>query len=137
SINISQPILVFNQSYAGIYTPGSYSDVSTNTVLSLLKDKWSIGIADNTNKLISGINGDKSGLAIIAKKVTISQDTVVQGTSWLNGAVMKDASISRAKIGKLNVSDADVINMNVSKLSGNINHFVVSHVNTLDAKVLY
>lgn len=137
SVNISQPMLVFNQSYAGIYTPGSYSDVSTNTVLSLLKDKWSIGIADNANKLISGINGDRSGLAIIAKKVTISQDTVVQGKSWLNGAVMKDASISRAKIGKLNVSDADIINVNVDKLSGNKANFIETNARRMNASVLY
>lgn len=130
------PMVTFT-SKAAAYVPGPYSHTGEQTVLNLLKDKWSIGIADNAGRIISGINGDRSGLAIIAKKVTISQDTVVQGTSWLNGAVMKDASISRAKIGKLSVSDADVINMNVSKLSGNINHFVVSHVNTLDAKVLY
>lgn len=133
---LAKPMFTWT-SKAAEYVPGPYSAVSEQTVLNLLKDKWSIGIADNAGRIISGINGDRSGLAIIAKKVTISQDTVVQGTSWLSGAVIKDASISRAKIGKLDVSDADIINVNVDKISGDIARFIELKARRIDAKVLY
>src|SRR5699024_8575822 len=57
---LARPMLVFGATI-GSYLPGSYSSMNTSTVLELFKDNWALGIADNAGRLISGINGDKSG----------------------------------------------------------------------------
>src|SRR5699024_3684617 len=110
SVNISQPMLVFN-STVGNYQVGSYNNMGTSTVLELLKDNWALGIADNSGKLISGINGDKSGTVIQGKKLVINSDTTITGKAFINGSVIKDASIGTAQIGKAAVGSAQIINV--------------------------
>ena len=136
SVNISQPMLVFN-STVGNYQVGSYNNMGTSTVLELLKDNWALGIADNSGKLISGINGDKSGTVIQGKKLVINSDTTITGKAFINGAVIKDGSISNAQIGNAAVGSAQIINVDVSKISGNIANFITGNINTLNSKVLY
>ncbi|MCM6836074.1 hypothetical protein [Leuconostoc mesenteroides] len=43
----------------------------SDTVLSLFKDNWSIGITDNISKITSGIVGNASQMSLISKNVTI------------------------------------------------------------------
>ena len=136
SVNISQPMLVFN-STVGNYQVGSYNNMGTSTVLELLKDNWALGIADNAGRLISGINGDTSGTVIQGKKLVINSDTTINGKAFINGAVIKDGSISNAQIGKAAVGSAQIINVDVSKISGNIANFITGNINTLNSKVLY
>ncbi|WP_373891435.1 phage tail spike protein [Weissella confusa] len=104
------------------YMPGSKS--SNQTVLQLFQDNWAIGIKDNAGNLINGINGDPSGMTIAAKKLTVSADTTFLGNNWLNGAVIKDASIGGAQIAKASITDANILNLDVNKLSGNVANFI-------------
>ena len=55
----------------------------------------------------------------------------------MNGAVIKDASISQAKIGNLRVGSAQIINVDVAKISGNIANFITGNIKTLNSHVLY
>ena len=133
---LSRPMLVFGATI-GSYLPGSYSSMNTSTVLELFKDNWALGIADNAGRLISGINGDKSGTVIQGKKLVINSDTTINGKAFIDGSVIKNASIGTAQIGKAAVGSAQIINVDVSKISGNIANFITANVNTLNAKVLY
>ncbi|WP_447409114.1 phage tail spike protein [Weissella confusa] len=102
------------------YTPNN--DISAQ--LSLFKDNWSIGINDNAGALISGINGDTSGMTIAAKKLTVSADTTFLGNNWLNGAIIKNASIGGAQIAKASITDANILNLDVNKISGEVANFI-------------
>lgn len=133
---LARPMLVFG-STIGTYTAGSYSGMNTSTVLELFKDNWALGIADNAGRLISGINGDKSGTVIQGKKLVINSDTTINGKAFIDGSVIKNASIGQAQIGKAAVGSAQIINVDVSKISGNIANFITANINTLNAKVLY
>ena len=133
---LGKPMLVFD-STVGTYMPGSYSSMNTSTVLELFKDNWALGIADNSGKIISGINGDTSGTVIQGKKLVINSDTTINGKAFIDGSVIKNASIGTAQIGKAAIGSAQIINVDVSKISGNIANFITTNVNTLNAKVLY
>src|SRR5699024_992521 len=133
---LSHPMLVMGPSVEA-YMPGSYSGMNTSTVLELFKDNWALGIADNSGKLISGINGDTSGTVIQGKKLVINPDTTITGKAFINGSVIKDASIGTAQIGKAAVGSAQIINVDVSKISGNIANFITGNINRLNAHVLY
>lgn len=104
------------------YMPSSKT--GNQTALQLFKDNWSIGIKDNAGNLISGINGDSSGMTIAAKKLTVSADTTFLGTNWLNGAVIKDASISNAQIADAAITSAKIVNLDVNKISGEVANFI-------------
>lgn len=133
---LSRPMLVFGATI-GSYLPGSYSSMNTSTVLELFKDNWALGIADNAGRLISGINGDTSGTVIQGKKLVINSDTTINGKAFIDGSVIKNASIGKAQIGKAAIGSAQIINVDVSKISGNIANFITGNINTLNAKVLY
>ena len=133
---LARPMLVFG-STIGTYMPGSYSSMNTSTVLELFKDNWALGIANNAGRLISGINGDRSGTVIQGKKLVINSDTTINGKAFIDGSVIKNASIGTAQIGKAAVGSAQIINVDVSKISGNIANFITANINTLNSHVLY
>ena len=110
---LSRPMLTFTPK-AQTYMPGGYH--STSTVLELFDGRFALGIKNNTGKIISGINGDSSGLSIVGKKITISGDTTFLGKNFMDGALIKNASIDGAKIK----------NLEVDKLTGNTTNFVKS-----------
>ena len=132
-----RPMLVFDSTIGDTYMPGSYSGMNTSTVLELFKDNWALGIADNAGRLISGINGDKSGTVIQGKKLVINSDTTINGKAFIDGSVIKNASIGTAQIGKAAIGSAQIINVDVSKISGNIANFITGNIKTLNSHVLY
>lgn len=133
---LARPMLVFG-STIGTYMAGSYSGMNTSTVLELFKDNWALGIANNAGRIISGINGDTSGTVIQGKKLVINSDTTINGKAFIDGSVIKNASIGNAQIGNAAIGSAQIINVDVSKISGNIANFITANVDTLNARVLY
>ena len=132
---VSQPMLVFD-SKVGTYMVGSATNSST--VLSLLKDNWSIGIADNIGRITSGIIGNADNMSLISDNVTIkSPSTQITGNTWITRAMIKDGAIGNAQIGNAAISSAQIINVDVSKISGNIANFITGNINTLNSRVLY
>lgn len=100
------------------------------TVLSLLKDNWSIGITGNTNKLASGIAADPSAMAIVSQKVIIdSPQTQITGTAWINSAMIGTGQIGTAQIGDAAITNAKIANLDVSKITGNVTNFIQSNWN--------
>lgn len=107
------------------------------TVLSLLKDNWSIGITGNTNKLASGIAADSSAMAIVSPKVIIdSPQTQITGTAWIKTAMIADGQISSAKIGDASITSAKISSLDVGKLTGNVSSFIQSNWNGVFASTM-
>nr|MWN21299.1 hypothetical protein [Leuconostoc lactis] len=107
-------------------------DTKTNsaTVLSLLKDNWSIGITGNTSALASGIAADPSAMAVVSPKVIIdSPQTQITGTAWIKTAMIADGQISTAKIGDASITSAKISSLDVNKLTGNVSSFIQSNWN--------
>lgn len=125
-VNISQPMLVFANTFS-IYQAGSYNNMGTSTVLSLLKDNWAIGIQDNSGKLISGINGDTSNTRIVGKQITLDGDVTVTADFYAKGGNFKNLNASNITTGTINAAKINVINLDVSSLSGNITNFIKSY----------
>lgn len=121
---ITQPMLCYGPK-ALPYSP-RYGNDSSSTIIQLQKDNWAIGITNNIGNLINGINGDGSNVRIAAKKLIIDQDVTIGGTGWLNGAVIKKASIGSAQIGQIDASDGRIINLDVKYLSGDSTNFIKS-----------
>ncbi|COI16750.1 PblB [Streptococcus pneumoniae] len=104
------------------YIPGS--KIGAQTALQLFKDNFQLGIKDNIGNIISGINGDTSGLMLTGKHIFLDGEVTAVGKSWLDGAVIKDATIGRAQIAELSVDSSKIINLDVNKLSGNVANFI-------------
>lgn len=100
----------------------------SDTVLSLLKNNWSIGITDNIGKITSGIVGNASQMSLISKNVTIdSPSTQITGTAWINSAMIQNGSIVNANIADAAITSAKIAQLDVAKLTGNTTSFIKSN----------
>ncbi|WP_186731228.1 phage tail spike protein [Leuconostoc lactis] len=100
------------------------------TVLSLLRDNWSIGIADNAGAITNGIVGNSTNMSLISNNVTISSpQTQIKGTAWINSAMIGNGQIGNAQIGDAAITSAKIANLDVSKITGNVTNFIQSNWN--------
>ena len=122
---IYQPMLNYGAKSVK-YTP-TYGTNSSSTILSLLKDNWSIGIADNAGAITSGIVGNASNMSLISNNVTInSPQTQIKGTAWIKSAMIGNGQIGNAQIGDASISSAKIMNLDVNKITGNVSNWVLS-----------
>lgn len=103
---------------------------SSATQLALLKDNWSIGIADNAGAITNGIVGNASNMALISNNVVINApSTQIKGTAWINSAMIGNGQIGTAQIGDAAITNAKIANLDVSKITGNVTNFIQSNWN--------
>ncbi|QDJ58490.1 hypothetical protein EFA59_02735 [Weissella hellenica] len=121
---LTKPMLSFTNK-AMPYMPGSATNSST--VLQLFKDNWSIGLADNLGKITSGIVADNNNMALINKNITLQGNTTVTADFYAKGGNFKNLNASNITTGTINAAKINVINLDVSSLSGNITNFVKSY----------
>lgn len=126
-VYISRPYIGVTELPKNGYIAGPNSNNTTQ--LSLFYNSFSLGIKSNTGEIISGINGDSSGLIITGKKITVSGDTTFIGNNFMDGAIIKNASIGSAQIADASITNAKISNLDVNKLSGNISNFIQSNWN--------
>ena len=126
-VSIARPYLGSTKLNSGDYISGASTD-NTST-LKLFNNFFAFGIQSNTGEIISGINGDSSGLIITGKKITVSRDTTFIGNNFMDGAIMKNASIGSAQIADASITNAKISNLDVNKLSGNISSFIQTNWN--------
>lgn len=124
---IARPYVGVSEPPKNGYIAGPNNNNSTN--LSLFYNSFSLGIMANTGALISGINGDSSGLNIVGKKITVTGDTTFIGKNFMDGALIKNATIGNAQIADASINDAKISNLSVDKLTGNISSFIQSNWN--------
>lgn len=126
-VSIARPYLGSTKLNAGDYIPGASTD-NTST-LKLFNNFFAFGIQSNTGALIAGINGDSSGLNIVGEKITITGDTNFIGKNFMDGALIKNASIGTAQIADVSITNAKIASLDVNKISGNVSNFIQSNWN--------
>lgn len=126
-IYVSRPYLGSVQLQKNAYIAGASTDNSST--LKLFNNFFAFGIQANTGALISGINGDSSGLNIIGEKITITGDTTFIGKNFMDGALIKNASIGTAQIADVSITNAKIASLDVNKISGNVSNFIQSNWN--------
>ncbi len=115
------------------YTPNN--DITTQ--LALLKDNWSIGIADNAGAITNGIVGNSTNMALISNNVVINApSTQIKGTAWINSAMIANGAIGTAQIGDASISSAKITSLDVAKLTGNVSSFIQSNWNGVFASTM-
>lgn len=108
------------------YTPNN--DITTQ--LALLKDNWSIGIADNAGAITNGIVDNSTNMSLISNNVVINApSTQIKGTAWINSAMIGNGAIGTAQIGDAAITNAKIANLDVSKITGNVTNFIQSNWN--------
>ncbi|WP_134658772.1 phage tail protein [Weissella cibaria] len=126
-IYVSRPYLGSVQLQKNAYIAGTSTDNSST--LKLFNNFFAFGIQANTGALISGINGDSSGLNIAGKKITVTGDTTFIGKNFMDGALIKNASIGTAQIADVSITNAKIASLDVNKISGNVSSFIQSNWN--------
>lgn len=117
------------------YTP-TYGTTASSTVLSLLKDNWSIGIADNAGAITNGIVGNSTNMSLISNNVVINApSTQIKGTAWINSAMIANGAIGKAQIGDASIDTAKIASLDVAKLTGNVSNFIQSNWNGIYSSV--
>ncbi|WP_334098205.1 phage tail protein [Leuconostoc lactis] len=115
------------------YTPNN--DITTQ--LALLKDNWSIGIADNAGAITNGIVGNSTNMSLISNNVVINApSTHIKGTAWINSAMIANGAIGKAQIGDASITSAKIANLDVSKITGNVTNFIQSNWNGVFASTM-
>ena len=118
------------------YTP-TYGTTASSTVLSLLKDNWSIGIADNAGAITNGIVGNSTNMSLISNNVVINApSTQIKGTAWINSAMIGNGAIGTAQIGDASITSAKIASLDVAKLTGNVSSFIQSNWNGVFASTM-
>lgn len=130
---IYQPMLNYG-SKALKYTP-KYGTDSESTILQLFKDHWAIGIQDNAFEMVSGIIGDATSMNLISNHITLQGTTTVTEDFYAKGGNFKNLNASNITTGTINAAKINVINLDVSSLSGNITNFVKSYWNSAYSNV--
>ncbi|MFL4497665.1 phage tail protein, partial [Weissella sp. MSCH1] len=126
-VYVSRPYLGSTKLPTGAYMPGTSNDNAST--LKLFNDYFAFGIQSNTGALIAGINGDSSGVNIVGEKITITGDTTFIGKNFMDGALIKNASIGEAQIADVSITNAKIASLDVNKISGNVSNFIQSNWN--------
>ncbi|MDC2805548.1 phage tail spike protein [Leuconostoc suionicum] len=111
---IGRPMLNVG-STAAPYTPTT-ATTSSSTILSLLKDNWSIGISDNIGNITSGIVGNSSSMSLISKNITLDGNTTVTGDFYAKGGNFTNLNASNITFGTLNGNQVNITNLNASNI---------------------
>ncbi|HBP98680.1 MAG TPA: hypothetical protein DD654_07030 [Leuconostoc lactis] len=105
------------------YTP-TYGTTASSTVLSLLKDNWSIGIADNAGAITNGIVGNSTNMSLISRNITLDGNTTVTGDFYAKGGNFKNINASNITVGNLDADEVRIINLDVNTLTGDVSRFL-------------
>lgn len=114
------------------------------TVLSLLKSNWSIGIKDNQSALTSGLFGDINGMTLNGKTVTINANTTnITGTAWIKTAMIGNGQIGTAQIGDAAIGNAQISAIDAAKITSglintqrlNVGEVFAQGINTTNATI--
>lgn len=132
---VGRPMLNIG-SKVGTYSP-TYAGTASTTQLALLKDNWSIGIADNAGAITNGIVGNSTNMSLISNNVVINApSTQIKGTAWINSAMIGNGAIGTAQIGDASITSAKIASLDVAKLTGNVSSFIQSNWNGVFASTM-
>ncbi|WP_243148548.1 hypothetical protein [Oenococcus sicerae] len=93
-------------------------DLATEAEVTVMKDD--INLRVQKGDLITQLNLEAGTTLLQTGKFIINAaTTVISGTSWLDGAVIKNASIGTAQIGTIDASVAHVVNIDANQITAN------------------
>src|SRR5699024_6484778 len=99
-----------------------------NSQISVLSDN--INLRVKKGDTLAQINIEAGKTLIQNDKLLIdATTTVIKGTTWMDGAVIKNASISGAKIANATIGSAKIASLDVDKIVGNTTNFISSNWN--------
>jgi len=116
NVYVARPYVGVQELIPGGYTAGTNNN--NQTILSLFKDNWSIGITDNIGKITSGIVGNSSSMSLISKNIVLDGNTTVTGDFYAKGGNFKNLNASNIKVGTLDGYQVNITNINVNNLVG-------------------
>lgn len=114
NVYVSRPYIGIQELMPGAYVPGQVDN--NQTILSLFKDNWSIGITDNIGAITSGIVGNSSSMSLISKNITLDGNTTVTGDFYAKGGNFKNLNASNITVGTLNGNQVNITNLNASNI---------------------
>ena len=79
---------------------------------------WSLKHLNSADDVVTQINTSSDGVRIKGKNIALDGDVTVTGTSWLDGAIIKNASISGAQIGQAAIQSAQIAALDAAKITG-------------------
>ncbi|PND41295.1 hypothetical protein B0W51_06195 [Leuconostoc mesenteroides] len=129
NVYVARPYVGVQELVAGGYTAGTNNN--NQTILSLFKDNWSIGISDNIGAITSGIVGNASQMSLISKNITLDGNTTVTGDFYALGGNFRNLNASNMTVGTLNGNQVNVTNINVASLTGDVSSFIRSNWNSI------
>ncbi|MCT3078285.1 phage tail spike protein [Leuconostoc citreum] len=99
--------------------------VSSETLLSIFHDSWSLGTSTNdgiTKQMITGIMGQPDGTLILkGNSLILDGNTTVTGDFYAKGGNFKNLNASNLTVGTLNGNQVNITNINASNIvSGSI-----------------
>ncbi|WP_236698220.1 gp58-like family protein, partial [Weissella minor] len=83
----------------------------------MFNENFGLGIKDNVGSIISGINGDTSGLAITGKKVAINGDTTVNGDFWTKNVNAVKVNASNITAGTIDAKKVNLVNLTANLIT--------------------
>ncbi|WP_260157357.1 gp58-like family protein, partial [Leuconostoc mesenteroides] len=92
NVYVARPYVGVQELVEGGYTAGTNNN--NQTILSLFKDNWSIGISDNIGAITSGIVGNASQMSLISKNITLDGNTTVTGDFYALGGNFRNLNAS-------------------------------------------
>lgn len=115
NVYVARPYIGADKLPDGGYSAGPADTITTT--LQLFKDSFLLGLKDNSGAIVTGINGDASGLRLAGKKLTLDGDTVVNGDFYAKGGSFKNLNASNLTTGTLNAANVKLINLDAGSIS--------------------
>ncbi|MBZ5980379.1 phage tail protein [Leuconostoc gasicomitatum] len=114
NVYVARPYVGVQELIAGGYIASTNNN--NQTILSLFKDNWSIGINDNIQGIVSGIVGTPTQMSLISKNITLDGNTTVTGDFYALGGNFKNLNASNMTVGTLNGNQVNVTNINANNI---------------------
>lgn len=102
-----------------------------NSIVRQTQTQITQAVVANNGQVLNIIN-QVAGKTLIGaeNKIILDAPTVtVSGKAWMDGAVIKNASIGTAQIGTIDASAANIVNINANNITGNATQFVKTQWN--------
>ncbi|MCT0484874.1 phage tail protein [Weissella paramesenteroides] len=112
-----------------------FGAMGSQGIMSLTDSSFSTMLTNHSGNVITAINGDTSGVTITGKQLTLDGNTTVTGDFYAKGGNFKNLNASNITTGTINAAKINVINLDVSSLSGNITNFIKSYWNSAYSSV--
>ncbi|MHA7612287.1 phage tail spike protein [Weissella viridescens] len=113
-VDLSRPQLTSGTGTDKTYTP---TKMGAGAVLSLSTDSFALGIKNNADKIISGINGDESGIKLTGNKILLDGNVTANGDFWAKQVNAVKINASNILAGTLDASKINVLNLNASQIT--------------------